>query len=133
MATFLDVTGLQYFANVFVFIFVWLVVYAVLAYSRILGSKTIIHIIVGLVLALLVLISPVATGAIAFIAPWFAVLFVFIILVSVGLKSFGASSSEIANYAGLKWAFMIILIIVLVVGVLAYVRENASLPEGEEI
>lgn len=133
MATFLDVTGLQYFTNFFVFIFVWLAVYAILSFGNILGKNTFVHVISGLVIALLVLISPVATGLIAFIAPWFALVFVFIILIAICMKSFGASAAEIASYSSLKAVFFIIVLIVLIVGSLAYVRENANLPEGEEI
>ena len=54
MATFLDITGLQQFSTIFVFIFVWLVVYAILTYSKILGENKAIHVIIGLVIALLV-------------------------------------------------------------------------------
>ncbi len=131
MATFLDVTGLQYFSSFFIFIFVWLIVYAVLLYSKVLGGNKFIHALIGLVLALLVLFSPIATGAIQYIAPWFGLIFVFIILVTVMLKIFGASPMEIEGYTQLKWGALVIILLVLVVGVLSYVREQTVIP-GEE-
>ena len=132
MATFLDVTGLQYFSSFFIFIFVWLIVYAVLIYSKVLGGNKFIHAIIGLVLALLVLFSPIATGAIQYIAPWFGLIFVFIILATVMLKIFGASPMEIEGYTQLKWGALVIILLVLVVGVLSYVREQIVIPGEEE-
>src|SRR3989339_1305105 len=94
MATFLDIAGLQQFSSFFVFIFVWLAVYAILTYSKILGDHKGIHILIGLVIALFVLFSPIATGTIEYIAPWFAVVFIFVIFVTMALKLFGASGVE---------------------------------------
>ena len=132
MATFLDVTGLQYFSSFFVFIFVWLVVYAILAYTKVVGDSKPIHWIVGLVIALLVLLSPIATGAIAFISPWFALVFVFLIFIMMALKVFGGSAADLADSGQLKVAFLA-FIFILVVGVFAYIREQAAIPEGEDI
>ena len=39
MVTFLDVTGLEHFSSIFVFLFVWIVVYAILLWARILGEN----------------------------------------------------------------------------------------------
>ena len=132
MATFLDVTGLQYFSSFFIFIFVWLVVYAVLLYSKILGDNKFIHALIGFILAWLVLISPLATGAIQYIAPWFGLVFVLVILITVLLKVFGASPLEIEAYAQLKTGAMVIIILILVVGVLSYVREQTVIPGEAE-
>jgi hypothetical protein len=133
MATFLDVTGLQYFTNFFVFIFVWLVVYAILGFTKVLGDNKGIDIILGLVVALLVILSPIATGAIAFISPWFALLFVLLVFVLVALKVFGVSTSDLASAGQLKMVFLAVVLLLLVVGLLAYIREESSIPEGEEI
>ncbi|MBW2983880.1 hypothetical protein KY361_02095 [Candidatus Woesearchaeota archaeon] len=133
MATFLDVTGLQYFSNFFVFIFVWLAIYAILGYTKILGENKGIHIILGLVIALLVILSPIATGAIAFISPWFALVFVFLIFIMMALKVFGASTADLAASSQLKVAFLAFIFLILIVGIFAYIREQAAIPSGEEI
>ena len=133
MATFLDVTGLQYFSNFFVFIFVWLAIYAILGYTKILGENKGIQIILGLVVALLVILSPIATGAIAFISPWFALVFVFLIFIMMALKVFGASTADLADSGQLKVAFLAFIFLILIVGIFAYIREQAAIPSGEEI
>jgi len=127
MATFLDVTGLQYFSNLFAFLFVWLVVYALLTYKGILGNNHLIHALVGLIIGLFALFSPTVTGAIIFIAPWFALLFVFVMLIMVASNMFGAT--DISSYPGFGSIVLTIIVIVLVVGVLAYARDKMSVPE----
>ena len=136
MATFLDISGLEYFSKFFVFLFVWLVVYALLQYTKVMGEgadKTSqgISIILGLIIGLFVLFSPIATGIIEYIAPWFAVIFVFIVLATVVLKMVGASSSDLGG-TQIKTLIGVIIVIVLIVGSLQYVRDNVSVPGDNE-
>ncbi|MBS3098136.1 hypothetical protein J4209_05060 [Candidatus Woesearchaeota archaeon] len=132
MATFLDITGLEYFSNFFVFLLTWLVVYALLLYTKIVGGNKAIAALIGLFIGLFVLFSPIATGVVSYIAPWFAVVFIFIILATVVLKVFGASSFEIESYGSLKWVAIILIFIVLIVGALSYVREQTVIPGENE-
>jgi len=129
MATFLDVSGLEYFSSFFVFIFVWLGIYAILAYSKIVQNKS-ISILIGLLIGVFVLFSPTATGAIQYIAPWFAVVLIFIMLAGLVIKSFGATDLE--AYSSLRGVLLVIVVIVLVVGVLSYVREQTVVPGDNE-
>ncbi len=126
MATFLDVSGLEYFSTFFVFIFVWLAVYAILVYTKVFGSNKAISILIGLVIGLFVLLSPTASGVIQYIAPWFAVIFIFIMLISVTSQMFGATGFE--AYASLKWVVLIVIVVTIVVGALSYVRERTVIP-----
>jgi len=130
MATFLDVTGLEHFSSFFVFIFVWLAVYAILIYTRIFGGNKAISIVIGLIIGIFVLFSPIASGVIQYIAPWFAVIFIFVILISVTSKMFGGADFE--SYSSLKWVVLIIIVITLIVGSLSYVRERTVLPGDNE-
>lgn len=130
MATFLDIAGLQHFSNFFAFIFVWLVVYALLAYSKILGDNKGIHIIIGLIIGLFVLFSPIATGTIEYIAPWFAVVFVFVIFVTMAFKSFGATGIE--SLGSLRIVTLIVIVLIMVIGALSYVRQQVTVPGDNE-
>jgi len=121
MATFLDLTGLEQFSKFFVFIFVWLSVYAMLSYSRVIQNHA-INIILGMIIGLFVLLSPVLSGAIRFIAPWFAVALVFIMLISVLVTSFGAG--DMPSYIHLKNIFIVLIIGTIIVGFFGYIREN---------
>ena len=127
MATFLDVTGLQYFSNLFAFLFEWLIVYALLAYSRALGNNHLIHILIGLIMGLFALFSPTVTGAIIVIAPWFALIFVFAMFISIAGNMFGAT--DIGGAPAFRGIVLSLVLVILVVGVLIYAREQISVPE----
>jgi hypothetical protein len=127
MATFLDVTGLQYFSNLFAFLFVWLIVYALLSYTKALGNNQLIHALIGLIIGLFALFSPTVTGAIIFIAPWFALIFVFVMLIMVAGNMFGAT--ELGSASAFKGIILALMVIILIVGVLIYAREQISVPE----
>jgi hypothetical protein len=128
MATFLDVTGLQHFSNLFAFIFVWLIVYAMLTYTKALGGNQLINALIGLIIGLFALFSPTVTGAIIYIAPWFALIFVFVMLVMVAGNMFGAGA-DIGGSPAFKGGILALLVVVLVVGVLIYAREQMEVPE----
>ena len=130
MATFLDVTALQSFSVIFVFIFVWLVVYAILIYTKALGTNQLINILIGLLTAFFVIISPLATLVVRQVAPIFAVVLVLIAIISIASGMFGDVQVESLN--SLKWVVLVILIIALVVGTLSIRRENIDVPERGE-
>ena len=124
MATFLDVTGLAYFSNVFVFLFVWIVVYAILLYTKILGGNKFVDALVGLLLALFVLVSPLATSVIAGVAPFLAVVFVFIILISIASKMLGGGAEA---FPALKGVMLIFIVIIVLVGAAVKVKTQIDL------
>ena len=125
MATFLDVTGLQHFSSIFVFLFVWIAVYAVLIWSKILGDNKFVHALIGLLLAIFVLISPIATSIVADVAPFIAVVFLFIILISVASTMLGAN---IESFPALKGVFLVFIIIIIVIAAGVKVREKVNVP-----
>lgn len=129
MATFLDVVGLEYFSNFFVFIFVWLVVYAVFTYTKFFGQNKAIGIIIGLIIGIFVLFSPNTVSLIQYIAPWFAIIFVFVILISVTTKMFGAT--EIDSLASLRVISLILIIITVIVGSIGYIGSKVGVGGNE--
>jgi len=130
MATFLDVTALQSFSVIFVFVFVWLIVYAILIYTKALGANQFINILIGLLIAFFVIISPLATLVVRQVAPIFAIVLVFIAIISIASGMFGDVQVESLN--SLKWVVLVILIIALVVGTLSIIRANIDVPERGE-
>jgi len=125
MATFLDVTGLQHFSSIFVFLFVWIVVYAMLLWTRILGENKFVHALIGLLLAMFVLISPLATNIIADVAPFIAVIFLFIVLISVASTMLGAN---IEAFPALKGVFLIFIVLTIIIAAGVKIREQADIP-----
>ena len=125
MATFLDVTGLEHFSSIFVFLFVWLAAYAVLLMTKVLGDNKFIHALLSLLLAIFVLISPLATSIVAGIAPFVAVVFLFVVLLSVATKMLGG---DIESFPALRGLFFVLLVIIIVIAAAIKIREQANVP-----
>src|SRR3989338_1391069 len=128
MATFLDVTGLQHFSSVFVFLFVVILIIAIFTYSKIMEEHQWIAWTLALIVGFFVLVSPTATTVVAKIAPWIAVLFVFVIIVAVAGKMVGGGY----ELGFTKPLFLIIVIIAIVVGAGVTIRSNISVPGDNE-
>lgn len=121
MATFLDVTGLQHFSSIFVFLFVWIVVYAILAWTKVLGQNNLVTVLVGLLMGIFVLISPLATTVVANTAPFLAVIFVLIMLMSIASKMLGGHGDAVP---GLKGVMMVFIVFVIIIGVGVQIRSQ---------
>ena len=112
MPTFLDVTGLQHFSSIFVFLFVFVVGYAVLSWTKALGDNKFINAVLSFLMAIFVLISPLATNVIADIAPFIAVIFLFMVLMMVATRMLG---TELESFTSLKGIFLVIVIMIILV------------------
>jgi len=131
MATFLDVTALENFSVIFVFLLAWLGGYAMLMYTKVLGGQNqFINIILSLIFAIFVIISPLATLIFKTIAPIAAVVMLLVVIVYSASGMFGGAPLE--SMQGLKWTVLVILVVALVVGIGAIVRENIEVPERGE-
>lgn len=134
MATFLDVSGLEPFAKIFVFILVLVAIYVVVAQSKFGGTKWIAWII-AIVVAIFVILSDLATGLVQFIAPAVAILFLFLMFALTAAKIFGGTLADFEDY---KWVLYLVIIIIFVVGGAMYIREKTNVPgdvdeQGNEI
>jgi len=128
MASFLDIGLLAGYSKFFIFIFVWLVVYAVLKITKILGTNEGINIVVGLILALLTLFSPLAINMLETLAPWIAVLLVMIMFLMVSTKIFGIKETDIMQSGGIKALAATIVIGIFLIIAFSNVRDQVLLP-----
>ncbi len=131
MATFLDISGIQGFSNVFVFVFVWVVVYAALGITKVLGDHKGVNILLGFIVGLFTLFSPVIVDTIQFISPWIAVVLLFGVFATAGFRYLGGSDEH--SLGNLKLVTVVVLILIVTVGFLAKLREGVKGPgEGGE-
>jgi len=130
MATFLDVTVLENFSVIFVFLLAWLGGYAILLYTKILGQNQFVVIILSLISAVFVIISPLATLIFKTIAPVAAVLMLLVMVVYIASGMFGDANLESLN--SMKWVVLVVLIVGLVVGTASIIRGNIDVPERGE-
>ena len=130
MATFLDVTGLEHFTSIFVFLFVWIVVYAVLLLTKILGENKFVHAIVGLLLAIFVLLSPLATDIVADITPLVVLAFLFMVLITSATKMLGGGVVE--EFPALKGVFLVVFMLIILIAAGIKLRENIDVPSSAQ-
>lgn len=126
MATFLDVTGLSYFSNLFSFLFVWIIIYALLKWKKFLGDNDLLNALIGLIFGVFTIVNPTITEIIVFIAPWIALVFIFILFIEVaGGMTGGIGLGDSAA----KTIFFTLLIVIVIIGILIYARDKMDVPD----
>ena len=120
MATFLEIGLLRYFSIIFPALLVFALVYILLEKTQMVGENKTINAIIGIVLAFLVMLSEDVIALINFMAPWFVLFFLFIVLLLVVYKIFGASDENLKNFITtdrpVQWAIFAIGIVIVVAG-----------------
>jgi len=97
MATPLDVGLLQKFDVIFPFIFVLVIVYAVLTRTEWMKDKQAIAFLLAFVLAVMTLFSSIAVKTINRMAPWVVLLIVFGVLIVVAYQALGIKEGTILD------------------------------------
>jgi hypothetical protein len=88
MATFLDISGLSFFSSIFTFLLIFIVIYALLAWGKVLGSNSGIHALIAISLAVLFMFSKDAISLVNYVVPWFTIMFIFILLILMAYALF---------------------------------------------
>jgi len=129
MATFLDVTALENFSVIFVFLLAWLGGYAMLLYTKFIQNQF-LNIVLSLVFAFFVIISPLATTIFKSLAPVAAVAMFLVVIVFSASGMFGSVGLD--SIGNLKAVVFVILIVGLIAFTGSIVRENIDVPERGE-
>ncbi len=129
MATFLDVTALENFSVIFVFLLAWLGGYAMLLYTKFIQNQF-LNIVLSLVFAFFVIISPLATIIFKTLAPVAAVAMFLVVIVFSASGMFGNVGLD--SMGNLKVVVFVILIVGLIAVTGSIVRENIDVPERGE-
>ncbi len=116
MATFLDLGILEHFVPLFSFLFVFLIIYALLQKLKLLGGKSAIDFLVSLTVSLLVVLSSSAIELARFMSVWGVVVIVILVFLFI-IMSFWAGEGHVGlpedmDVKGIVfWIFIIILAI----------------------
>ncbi len=114
----ISIALLEYFAPVFLLIFVFTIIYALFQWAKILGDNKILHAIIAFIAALFVAIySKGASAMVRFMIPWFTMLAIFMVLAIMLYKIFGATDDDIRsvirNRSDIQWTLFIIIVIII--------------------
>lgn len=109
-----DLSGLSYFMPIFGFLFVFVIVYALLVKTKILGENMWINLIVSFIIAIIFATMASAQEYVQTVTPWFVILVIalFFMLVIIGL-----SPHKLGDIMkpGFVWVFIIVLILVFLI------------------
>lgn len=131
MASILDVSVLENFSNIFVFILVMLIVVVLISSSKFLGGNKAIAWIIAIIIGIFVLFSNVAIGSIKFMIPWVVIIIIFGVLITVVMQAFGASPME-AGFGNIKGVVVVVIVLAIIIGLFSYVRDQTlPAPDNE--
>ncbi|MBW2963651.1 hypothetical protein KY306_02665 [Candidatus Woesearchaeota archaeon] len=139
MVTFLDIGLLNYFSIIFPALLIFAIVFAILTMTKILGGNKIIDALVAVSLGFLALLSEDVVGVINYMAPWFVLVFVFVILLVLIYRTLGATEKDVGDFIRtdrpVKWAIFSIGIIIFLAALGNVVGEKIGpyLGEGSNV
>ena len=110
----IDISGIYFFMPVFSFFFVFLIVWAVLAKTKLLGDTGFVNLFVSFIMAIIFMSFSSLDLYVRTIIPWFVVLLIMVFLV---LLIAGLSTKDLAKIMSTKfaWAVIVILLIIFLV------------------
>lgn len=116
----IDFGFLEHFTPIFSFVLVFALVYAALQFTKFLGENKVIHAVISFIIALIFLFTLDVTAVVMTIAPWFTILFIFIIFIIMAYKLFGATDDQIKNvithHSTIQWVIGIFAVLIIIYG-----------------
>ncbi len=143
MATFLDIGVLNYFSMIFPALLVFVLVFAILEKTKMLGESKTLHAMTAIVAAFMVMLSRDVLAIINVGAPWFVMIFIFIILLVLLYRFMGASEEDLSRVIrtdkNIQWLLFFIGIVI-VLSSIAHIygqrfleREADGVVDGKDI
>lgn len=133
MATLLDISLIDYFRPLFVFLLIYVVLYAILKKTEIFGKDSKgLNIFAALSIAVLSLFTGKITDLISTVAPWVVAVFIGVTLIFMLLMFFGIKEQDAWSYVGGKWLPVILIILIFVIGVSQVMTLSPLSQEGNQ-
>ena len=126
MATFLDITGLEHFSSLFIFLFSWALIYAVFMLTKIFGDNKVLPALVAFLISIFVLLSPGAVSIIREIAPWIAVMLILIMLTFTAMKLLIPGQEQMTM--GARGIVLLFILFIIIIGVVVKIRAGLEGP-----
>jgi hypothetical protein len=110
----LDISGLKFFMPVFSFLFVFVIVYAILAKTKIIGESKFVHLLISFIISIVFMSVSSMELYVREIIPWFAVLIVIVFLVLL-VAGFSTKKLEDIMTPTFAWIAIAVLIIIFLI------------------
>ena len=105
----IDLTGLSFFMPIVSFLLVFIVVYALLAKTEVLGENQFIHLFVSFLLAILFVVEVDLVNFVNFSSAWFVVFIVCVVLI-LALVGFTQGGLDFIQNKWIAWVMVAVLI-----------------------
>lgn len=127
-------TNLAYFMPLFSFLLVFILTFALLAKTKMLGENAFIHTFVSFIVAIIFFISPTAQQFTKLSMPWVAVFLVCIVFILMTLAFVGGKIENVVKTPIVGKAAIIVLLIIFLVSAIQVFGPAMSpyLPSGNE-
>jgi hypothetical protein len=134
----LDLGLFKHFEVLFPFLFVLFLSYGVLSFLPMFKDKKAVQMIIAVALAFMTLFSDIAINTINVAAPWFVLLFFFIVFILMAVMLFGAKDTDVMSYikgsGGYAMKTVVVLGIVIALGSLMQViAERGGVGEPTQV
>ncbi len=117
MATPLDLGLLKFFTPLFVWLFIFILIYAGLEKTRLLGDKSsALNLMAALSISALAVFYTKLTTLLEFITPWMVFIFIFLFILFMGLMFLGVEQSAIWKNLSV-WTVLITSFIILLIAI----------------
>lgn len=97
MVAALDLTSFSYFAPAFVFLFIWIVLYALLIKVKWFGDKEAVNVCISFLVSLMFLVVPQAVSVVAIAVPWVFLLAILTLLMVMLFIFLGAKPESVTD------------------------------------
>ena len=109
-----DLSGLNFIMPIFSFLFVFVLMYALLAKTAILGENKFIHIFLSLILSIFFIVNVSLVDFVKFSAAWFVVFVVCVFLILV-MVAFTQGKVDVIMKPWVAWVMLVALIIFFII------------------
>jgi hypothetical protein len=131
MATFLDIGLAQHFSVIFPMLLVFVIIFALLEKSKMLGDNKGLHSLIAFSIAMMMLFVPGVTQVISIMAPWFVLIFLLVIFFVMIMLAIGMKWETFAGYMS-GWEtphwFLLVIALIIFIGALGSVYGSSMLP-----
>ena len=110
----LNISPLEYFTPVFIFLLVFVIFYAIMQKTKVVGGNTGVNALISFVVAILFVITSAAADLIRLVTPWFVVLLIVAMAMIMLFMFLGVKAESIAGAvsdSGTVWTILIVLMV----------------------
>lgn len=101
MATFLDIGLFEHFGVILVVLVVFLILFGILEYIKAFGEgKRGLHALIAFIVALLFIVSKIASNMVKIMVPWFMVIVIFLFFTMFMVRMFGLGEGDMKKLIG---------------------------------